>query len=113
MSSSRPKAWSCSSLLLIVAKRQVSLVVEFGVRPLFDTVAEDHHAAAGCDLQIQFDMPVTEDIIVAVVVLFLLVLGEENKFFFIFSFVRAGVRDVLQSAPFRPGVAEFVSPRRR
>ena len=56
---------------------QVTFVVQFGIGPLFEAVAEDDDAAAGGYLQVEFDMPVTEDIVIAVVMLFLLVLGKE------------------------------------
>ena len=49
---------------------EIAVVVEFGVGPLLETVAEDDDTAAGRDLQVELNMPMTEDIVVAVVVLF-------------------------------------------
>ena len=87
------------------------MVIQLGVCPLFEAVAEDDDAASTGYLQVEFNMSMAEDIVIAVVVLFLLVLGEENEFFFVFTFVGTGVGDVLQTASFRPTVTEFVAPR--
>ena len=81
------------------------MVVEFGVGPLFETVAEDDYAASGRDLQVELDMPMTEDIVVAVGVLLLLIFGKKHQLFLILSFVRAGVGDLFKPAAFRPLVA--------
>ena len=94
-------------------KGQIAVVVEFGVGPLLETVAEDDDTAAGRDLQVEFDMPMTEDIVVAVVVLFLLVFGKKHQFLFVLTFVRTGVFELFEAAAFRPLVAEFVAPSRR
>ena len=56
----------------------MTLVVEFGVGPLLETISEDNYAAAGSDLEIEFDVPVTEDIIVAMILLLLLILRKEH-----------------------------------
>ena len=114
MSRSRPKAASFSSLLLIIVmKGEVTFVVQFGVGPLFEAIAEDDDAAAGRDLEVEFDMPMSEDIVVAVVAYFLLLFGEEDEFFFVLPFVGAGVGYLVEPALFRPGISEFVTPCRR
>ena len=92
---------------------QVTFVVQFGIGPLFEAIAEDDDAAAGGYLQVEFDMPVAEDIVIAVVADFLLLFGKEDEFFFVLAFVRAGVGYLIEAALFRPGIAEFVSPCRR
>lgn len=94
-------------------KGEITVVIEFGVGPLLETVAEDDYAAAGRDLQVKLDMPMTEDIVVAVVVLFLLVFGKKHQFLFALAFVRTGVSDLFETTAFRPLVAEFVAPSRR
>ena len=94
-------------------KGEIAVVVEFGVGPLLETVAEDDYAAAGRDLQVEFDMPMTEDIVVAVGVLLLLIFGKKHQLFLILSFVRTGVGDLFETAFLRPLVAELVSPSRR
>ena len=114
MSRSRPKAASFSSLLLIIVmKGEVTFVVQFGVGPLFEAIAEDDDAAAGRDLEVEFDMPMSEDIVVAVVAYFLLLFGEEDEFFFVLPFVGAGVGYLVEPALFRPVISEFVTPCRR
>ena len=92
---------------------QVTFVVQFGIGPLFEAVAEDDDAAAGGYLQVEFDMPVAEDIVIAVVADFLLLFGKEDEFFFVFAFVGAGGGYLIEATLFRPGIAEFVSPCRR
>ena len=92
---------------------QLSIVVEACVGPLAETIAEDDHAAPGGYLQVEFDMPVSEDIVVPVVLLLLLVFGEQHQLLFVLAFVRAGVGEFFQPASFGPVVAEMVSPTRR
>ena len=92
---------------------EIAVVIEFGVGPLFETIAEDDDTAAGRDLQVEFDMPMTEDIVVAVGVLLLLIFGKKHQLFLILSFVRTGVGDLFEAAFLRPLVAELVSPSRR
>ena len=92
---------------------QVTFVVQFGIGPLFEAIAEDDDAATGGYLQVEFDMPVAEDIVVAMVADFLLLFGKEDEFFFVLAFVGAGVGYLIEAALFRPGIAEFVSPCRR
>ena len=94
-------------------KGQITVVIEFGVRPLLETIAKDDDAAAGRNLQVEFDMPVAEDIVIAVVADFLLLFGKEDEFFFVFAFVGAGVGYLIEATLFRPCIAEFVSPCRR
>ena len=92
---------------------EIAVVVEFGVGPLLETVAEDDDTAAGRDLQVELNMPMTEDIVVAVGVLLLLIFGKKHQLFLILSFVRTGVGDLFETAFLRPLVAEFVAPSRR
>ena len=94
-------------------KGQIAVVIEFGVRPLFETIAEDDDTAAGRNLQVEFDMPMAEDIVVAVGVLFLLLFGKKHQFLFVLTFVRTGVFELFEAASLRPFVAEFVAPSRR
>ncbi len=94
-------------------KGQIAVVIEFGVRPLFETIAEDDDTASGRDLQVEFDMPMAEDIVVAVGVLFLLLFGKKHQFLFVLTFVRTGVFELFEAAFLRPFVAEFVAPSRR
>ena len=89
------------------------MVVEFGVRPLFEAVAEDDDAAAGRDLEIQLNMPVSEDIVVPVVLLLLLIFGEENELLFVLTLVRTRVGYLFESAFLCPLIAEVVAPFRR
>ena len=113
MSRSRPKAASFSSLLLIIVmKGEVTSVVQFGVGPLFEAIAEDDDSAVLSYLQVQFDMPMSEDVVIPMVVLCFLVFGKEDEFFFVFSFVRAGIIEFFESASFRPVISKMVSPCR-
>ena len=92
---------------------EITVVIEFGVGPLLETIAEDDDTAAGRDLQVELNMPMTEDIVVAVVVLFLLFFGKKHQFRFVLTFVRTRVFEFFEAAAFRPLVAEFVAPSRR
>ena len=58
-------------------------------------------------------MPVTEDIVVAVVALFLLVLGKKHQFLFLLAFVGAGVRQLFEAAFLRPVIADGIAYLRR
>ena len=92
---------------------QIAVMIEFGVGPLFESVAEDDHAATGFQLQVEFNMAVTEDIIIAVVMLFLLIFGEEHQLLFALAFVRTGVCQLFETAFLRPTVTDLVTPCRR
>ena len=94
-------------------KGQIAVVIEFGVGPLLETIAEDDDAAAGRDLQVEFDMPMAEDIVVAVGVLFLLLFGKKHQLFLVFSLVGTRLRDLFQTTPFCPFITEFITPTRR
>ena len=92
---------------------EITVVIEFGVGPLLETIAEDDDTAAGWDLQVELNMPMTEDIVVAVVVLLLLFFGKKHQFLFVLTFVRTRVFELFEAAAFRPLVAKFVAPSRR
>ena len=94
-------------------QRQSTMMVEFGVGELLETIAEDDDAAVIGYLQIEFDVPVTENVVIPMVRLLLLLFSKENKFFFVFSFVGTRIRQLFESAFLCPVIAEFVSPTRR
>ena len=91
---------------------QLALVVQFGISPLFEAIAQYYYATAARNLQIQLNMTVAEDILVMMHTSLLLLFGEQNQFFLVFSFVRAWVVQFFQSTAFGPIVAELVSPCR-
>ena len=92
---------------------QLALVVQLGISPLFEAIAQDDDSAVLSYLQVQFDMPMSEDVVIPMVMLCFLVFGKEDEFFFVFAFVGAGVGYLIEATLFRPGIAEFVSPCRR
>lgn len=91
-------------------KGEIAVVVEFGVSPLFETISKDDDATAGSNLYIQLDMPVTEDIVVAVGVMLLLLFGKKHEFLLVLAFVRAGILKFFEPAAFCPFISDFISP---
>ena len=92
---------------------QSPVVIQLRIRPLLETVAQQHHPAAARNLQIQFNMPVTEDVIIAVITLILLLFGEQYQLFLVLALVRTRVRNLLQPALLGPVVTEIITPTRR
>ena len=106
----RPVFLPVYALWFVIMQAQIALVVKFGVCPLLEAVPEDDHTAARSNLQVQLNMPVSENIIVAMVADPLLVFGEKDQLFLVFSFVRAWIGYLFETALFRPSVTEFVAP---
>ena len=68
----------CTFVLMFVVYQFKTIIFQPAIRPLLEAVAEDYHAAVACDLQVEVDMAVSEDIEIAVVTQPLLLLGEKH-----------------------------------
>ena len=88
------------------------MFVHSGIGPLLPAVAENDDAGVACNHEVEFDMPMSEDVIIVVVAELLLLLGEEDKFLGVLAFVGARVRHFFHTAAACPFVAKAVAEGR-
>ena len=69
-------------------------MIQFCVCEFLEAVTQNDHAAVFGNLQIQFNVAMAEDIIIAMVVLLFLFFGKKHQLFLVFALVGARLRDL-------------------
>ena len=92
---------------------QDSLRGKSGIRPLPEAVAEDKDAAVAGNLQVEFNMPMPENIIIVMLADPLLLFGKQHQFLLLLPLIRAGFCQLFAATISRPIVAKRIAPLRR
>ena len=90
----------------------MTVFIHFGISEEFEAVSQNNDAGIFGNLEVQVDVPMTENVII-VVGFTLFLLRKKDQFFLVFAFVGTRIGKFLEAALFRPTIAEFVTQFRR